>query len=267
MLSPKQEAQRCLSQECPFFASPSTNGPQRAAPCQALHSRRRQRRLRSWLRHERMTVAMALAERTHHSSRGQTIARAGVWGREMNYTATIRDPPTPQPELFQPVRRAGGARPDRLSEVRPQARDLRRTVDQFVGAVWASNFCAGCSFCPGIDIWRSCRFVGALMRALCLLPGGLGRFVPCSIGANHCRLRHIGWEKCGHGLTSRPRESASELFLNELLTLFRYLPKSGRALLNGTLPLRYCASRFAHSVSNFAVTGFWSGSWFNCCLS
>ena len=45
---------------------------------------------------------------------------------------------------------------------------------------------------PGIDIWRSCRFIGALMRSLCLLPGGLGRFVPRSIGANHCRLRHIG---------------------------------------------------------------------------
>ena len=69
---------------------------------------------------------------------------------------------------------------------------------------------------PGIDIWRSCRFIGAFMRSLCLLPGGLGRFLPCSIGANHCRLRHIGWEKSGHGLTSRPRESASELFLNEL---------------------------------------------------
>ena len=50
-------------------------------------------------------------------------------------------------------------------------------------------------FGPGIDIWRSCRFIGALMRSLCFLPGGLGRFVPCSIGANHCRLRHIGWEK------------------------------------------------------------------------
>ena len=49
-------------------------------------------------------------------------------------------------------------------------------------------------FGPGIDIWRSCRFIGALMRSLCFLPGGLGRFVPCSIGANHCRLRHIGWE-------------------------------------------------------------------------
>ena len=96
-------------------------------------------------------------------------------------------------------------------------------------------------FGPGIDIWRSCRFIGAMMRSLCLLPGGLGRFVP------------IGWEMCGHGLTSRPRESASELFLNELLSLFRYPPKSGRALLNGTLPLRYCAARFAHSTPTWRL--------------
>ena len=108
-------------------------------------------------------------------------------------------------------------------------------------------------FGPGIDIWRSCRFIGALMRSLCLLPGGLQRFVPCSIGANHCRLRHIGWEKCGHGLTSRPRESASELFLNELLGLFRYPPKSGRALLNGTLPLWYCVARFAYSTPTWRL--------------
>ena len=99
-------------------------------------------------------------------------------------------------------------------------------------------------FGPGIDIWRSCRFVGALMRSLCLLPGGLVGFVPCSICANHWRLRFFGWEKCGHGLTSRPHESASELFLNELLGLFCYPPGSGRALLAGTLPLRYFAARF-----------------------
>ena len=77
------------------------------------------------------------------------------------------------------------------------------------------------------------------------MPGGLGRFVPCSIGADHCGLRQIGWEKCGHGLTSRPRESASEPFLNVLLSLFRYPLGSGRALLAGTLPLRYCAARVA----------------------
>ena len=100
-------------------------------------------------------------------------------------------------------------------------------------------------FGPGIDTWRSCRFIGALMRSFCLLLGGLGRFVPCSIGANHCRLRHIGWEKCGHGLTSRPQESASGSFLDQLLQLFQYPPRSSGALLAGTLPLRYCSARFA----------------------
>ena len=75
---------------------------------------------------------------------------------------------------------------------------------------------------------------------------GLGRFVPCAIGANHCRLRHIGWSKSCHGLTSRPRETSSSVwFLDELLGLFRYPPGSGRALLAGTLPLKYCAARFA----------------------
>ena len=81
-------------------------------------------------------------------------------------------------------------------------------------------------FGPGPDIWRSCRFLGELVRALRTMPGGIGRFIPCDIGANHCRLRRIGWEKCGHGLTSRPRETASEDFLNELLVLFRYPPRS-----------------------------------------
>ena len=77
-------------------------------------------------------------------------------------------------------------------------------------------------------------------------PGeGRRRFVPCSTGANHCRFRHIVFEECGHGLTSRPRESSSELFLDKLLELFRYPPESGRALLTGTLPLRYGAARFA----------------------
>ena len=75
---------------------------------------------------------------------------------------------------------------------------------------------------PGTDIWRSCRYIGALFRALVGLPGGIRRFVSCDVGANHCRLRHLGWEKCGHGLTSRPRES------------------SAAALLGGKLPLRYC---------------------------
>ena len=51
---------------------------------------------------------------------------------------------------------------------------------------------------------------------------GLGRFVPCSFGVNHCRLRHIGWERCGHGLTSGLGKVPRSLFLNELLGLFGY---------------------------------------------
>ena len=43
--------------------------------------RRRERRLRSLLRHERMAVAMALAESTHHSAQRQKTARAGGWER------------------------------------------------------------------------------------------------------------------------------------------------------------------------------------------
>ena len=75
-------------------------------------------------------------------------------------------------------------------------------------------------FGPGIDIWRSCRFFRAIFRALSLLPGGLGRYIPGSIGANHSRLRHIGWDKCSHGLSSRPRETSSVWFLDELLVFF-----------------------------------------------
>ena len=101
-------------------------------PVSGAAQRRRQRRLRSWLRHERITVAMALAERTHHSSRGQTIAR-----RVMHYTAMIRDPFTPQPELFSlHEEEPGGSLPDRIATLSaPQERDLRRTEQQIVDAV------------------------------------------------------------------------------------------------------------------------------------
>ena len=74
------------------------------------------------------------------------------------------------------------------------------------------------------------------MRALCGLARGVGRFLPCGIVAKHCRLRHIGMEKCGHGLTSRPRETSSVAFLNELSVLFRYPANSGGALHSGVLP-------------------------------
>ena len=108
-------------------------------------------------------------------------------------------------------------------------------------------------FGPGTDIWRSCRFIGALFRGLRDLPFGLRRDVPCDIGANHCSLRHIGWERCGHGLTSRPRESASEDFLNRLVMLFDYPSGSAAAFLAGVLPLRDCSARLACRFPNWKL--------------
>ena len=69
---------------------------------------------------------------------------------------------------------------------------------------------------PSIHIWRSCWFLGAMLRALGGLPRGLERFLPCRLGANHCRLRSIGWERCGHGLTSRPLEASLYWLLGRL---------------------------------------------------
>ena len=96
------------------------------------------------------------------------------------------------------------------------------------------------SFGPGIDIRRSYKLLGAMLRALGTLLGGLGRFFPCGIGSNHCRV--------GTGLTSRPRETSNVAFLDELLVLIGYPPSSGSALLEGTLLLRDCVTRFAHKV-------------------
>ena len=62
--------------------------------------RRRGRRLRAASRHERQSIAMALAESQHHISRGQKKARAGEEESEMKYTAKFRTTPPPQPELF-----------------------------------------------------------------------------------------------------------------------------------------------------------------------
>ena len=44
----------------------------------------------------------------------------------------------------------------------------------------------------GIDMWRSCWFIGALMRSLCTLPGGIGRFVICRIGLMIVKAHWVG---------------------------------------------------------------------------
>ena len=71
-------------------------------------------------------------------------------------------------------------------------------------------------------------------------------FLPCRLGANHCGLRSIGWERCGHGLTSRPLEASGSGFLDDLLSLIGYPSGSGGFLLAGTLRLWYCYSNFCN---------------------
>ena len=87
---------------------------------------------------------MALAETSHHTApRGQRTARAGEWGSELIYTATIRRTPTPQTAGTQyfamdadEVPAVGGSRPDRVSDVSgPQERVQRRIVQQTIDVV------------------------------------------------------------------------------------------------------------------------------------
>ena len=56
--------------------------------------RRRERRLRQFLRHERLSVAMALSEKKHHTSRGQRKDRAGRWVRDVLHDQ-VPGAPTP----------------------------------------------------------------------------------------------------------------------------------------------------------------------------
>ena len=73
--------QAVCPQECPFFCVTSANSFMLAAAPAANATgsgRRRQRRLRQFLRHERLTVARLLANRDHHTGPDrQTQARSG----------------------------------------------------------------------------------------------------------------------------------------------------------------------------------------------
>ena len=100
---------------------------------------------------------------------------------------------------------------------------------------------------PSIEIWRSCGLLGAMIRALRCLPGGCGRLIPYRVGANHCRLRAVGWEQCGHGLNCKPLEVSGPLVLGSLVIIFRYPAGSEDALIAGRLHMRYCNVSFAET--------------------
>ena len=115
--------------------------------------RRRERRLRSMLRHERMSVAMALAAATHHSAqrgewrdlyeapRGQRTASSEATNYALQSQTTSVAGDTEFFSLYE--EELGGTRPDRLYVVRPQGRVQRHTVEQIVDTVL---------FVPSLDV-------------------------------------------------------------------------------------------------------------------
>ena len=99
--------------------------------------RRRERRHRAHLKYVRMSVAMALSECKHHTSRDQRMDRDGEWERAVPH-GHVPEHPIPHAagtEYFsldvEDVP-AAGSRPDFLAGVRPQERVQQHPVDQIV---------------------------------------------------------------------------------------------------------------------------------------
>ena len=99
----------------------------------------------------------------------------------------------------------------------------------------------------GIEIRHGCQFLSSLLRALSKLSGGLGRFLPCNLGSHMSRLRHLGWNQCSHGLSSRPTESCHHQCLKAVCGVLGYPKGSAWELLDGTLKLRCCTTFFTMS--------------------
>ena len=125
-------------------------GPQPSvAHAAGAAKRRRERRLRLFLRHERLTVAMLLAESQHHAApRGQSRARSGGWERGVLH-GQVPEHPTPQVAGMDVDEvPATGSRPERLAGVRPQERVQQHPVDQIVDTAPAL---------PILDVLSCCR--------------------------------------------------------------------------------------------------------------
>ena len=74
--------------------------------------------------------------------------------------------------------------------------------------------------------------------------GGLGRFLPCSLGSHLSRFGHVGWNQCSHGLNSRPLESCHHQCLKAVCGVLEYPQGSAVDLSDGTLKLRHCTEVF-----------------------
>ena len=150
-------------------------------PSTGAAQRRKQRRLRSWSRHEQQSIAAALATSLHHSAlRGQKKARAGEWGSEMNYTAKTWRTPTLQPELVSLFdEESGGSRPPCLGEPREkQERVQPQIMEQLADVV------------PWFGFWTSDRSLAgstALQRGFLLRTVSSNLQQQIGLGTRNCR--------------------------------------------------------------------------------
>ena len=118
--------------------------PRELLPGGLVRRARRQRRLRSWWRHEQQTVAAVLATFQHHSApRGPRTARTGGGARDELHGHAPEDAP-PQAAGAQHFAMDAGedvgeapaaGRPAPLLEVLPQERVQQRTAEQIVDPV------------------------------------------------------------------------------------------------------------------------------------
>ena len=113
----------------------------------------------------------------------------------------------------------------------------------------------------GIEIRHDRQFLSSLVRALAKLPGGIGRFLPCRVGSHMSRLRHLGWNQCSHGLTSRPLESCHHQCLKAVCGVLVYPKGSALELLDDTLKLQSCTTLFYHAFSPLVFTSGWKWEW------
>ena len=105
----------------------------------------------------------------------------------------------------------------------------------------------------GIEIRHGCQFISSLVRALGKLPGGLSRFLPCQVGTHLSRLRHLVWNHCSHGLTSRPLESCHHRCLSAICGVLGYPKGSAAELQDGALMLRCCVTPFSNRFPSWSL--------------
>ena len=129
---------------------------------------------------------------------------------------------------------------------------VKRLLDHMFGLVVLFWF-PSVPVSEGIEIRHGCQFISSLVRALGKLPGGLGRFLPCQVGTHLSRLRHLGWNQCSHGLTSRPLESCHHRCLSAVCGLLGYPKGSAAELLDGVLKLRCCVTPFSQRFPSWSL--------------